>query len=107
MDVANDAFADSGVERAVNNDQWPPQHIAQYDYDAQSGANSLVEMNLDEDLELGAVEEQGLISGDMIDVDEQYQPKNDHKSPVNMKRRVKQYPSGGGKSRQQSVIQQA
>lgn len=108
MDIASNAFADSGVERAANNEQWPPQHIAQYDYDAQSGANSLVEMNLDEDLELGAVEEQGLISGDMIDVDEQYKPKNDNKSPQKMQRRVKkQYPSGGGKFNRNLVMQQA
>jgi hypothetical protein len=108
MDIGANAFADSGVEKAVN-DQWPPQHIAQYDYDAQSGANSLVEMNLDEDndCELGmAVEEQGLISGDMIDVDAAYQPKNDNKSPQNMKRRVKSS-AARGKINQNMVMQQA
>merc|ERR1719384_686388 len=88
MDHDN-AFADSAVERAANqggalqsSNQWPPQHIAHYNYDANdlSEANSFVDMTLngsnddDEDVMLGDVrsaEEQGLLSGD-IDIDERY-----------------------------------
>ena len=94
-----DAFADSAVERAANqggaiqdlsSQQWPPQHIAHYNYDANlSAANSFVDMNLneDEDPMLGDVksaEEQGLLSGD-IDIDDRYKQKQPNNKLSKMK----------------------
>mmetsp|Transcript_29557 Transcript_29557/g.47004 ORF Transcript_29557/g.47004 Transcript_29557/m.47004 type:complete len:423 (-) Transcript_29557:325-1593(-) len=84
----DDAFADSSVERAANaggagydldaSQDWPPSHIAHYDYDAQymSGNNSFVDINVDEDPMLGDIksaEEMGLLSGD-IELADQYKP---------------------------------
>ena len=93
----DDVFADSAVERAANQNDpdWPPQHIAHYDYDAHlSPSNSLVDMNLedDEDPMLGDIksaEEQGLLSGD-IEMADQYKPKiHQNKSKNNNKRKNK------------------
>mmetsp|Transcript_10792 Transcript_10792/g.16238 ORF Transcript_10792/g.16238 Transcript_10792/m.16238 type:complete len:411 (+) Transcript_10792:87-1319(+) len=84
-----DAFADSSVERAANGGDWPPAHIAHYNYDDQQQQqqqqaqqnhhhHALVDMNLDEDPMLGDVrsaEEQSLLSGD-IEPAEQYKAKH-------------------------------
>ena len=121
MDM-DDAFADSAVERAANrynnndDEDWPPQHIAHYDYDAQSANNnnanndSFVDMNLDEDPMLGDVkssEEMGLLSGD-IEVADQYKPKpqrllNDNNNNQKKSKRSPNRPGGGKKMNKQQI----
>eukprot|EP00486_Rosalina_sp_Unknown_P007234 CAMPEP_0201573484 /NCGR_PEP_ID=MMETSP0190_2-20130828/17367_1 /ASSEMBLY_ACC=CAM_ASM_000263 /TAXON_ID=37353 /ORGANISM="Rosalina sp." /LENGTH=61 /DNA_ID=CAMNT_0048000511 /DNA_START=25 /DNA_END=206 /DNA_ORIENTATION=+ len=57
MDMDMDAFADSAVERAANggvidpnnSEQWPPQHIAHYDYSDHNAPNHNKSKSPDDD----------------------------------------------------------